>query len=166
MADLIAGKYEILGKIGQGGMGTVYKVRHTTLDSVFALKVLPDISADNPELVGRFQREARIMAKLKHDNIVRVFELAHERDVHCLVMDFIDGPTLAQHMRAVGLLSSLDALEIARQIGRALASFRRHARLQPPEKSNRLPEENLRQQRQAGSRHHHGRLSDEPCRST
>jgi serine/threonine-protein kinase len=121
MADLIAGKYEILGKIGQGGMGTVYKVRHTTLDSVFALKVLPDISADNPELVGRFQREARIMAKLKHDNIVRVFELAHERDVHCLVMDFIDGPTLAQHMRSVGLLSSLDALEIARQVGRALA---------------------------------------------
>ncbi len=121
MADLIAGKYEILSKVGQGGMGTVYKVRHTTLDTVFALKVLPDISADNPELVGRFQREARIMAKLKHDNIVRVVGIEHERDVHCLVMDFIDGPTLAQHMRAVGLLPPLEALEIARQVGRALA---------------------------------------------
>lgn len=118
---LMSGKYEILEKIGQGGMGAVYKARHVVLESIVALKLLPSRVADKPELVTRFQREARVMAKLRHPNIVRVFDIERDGDVYYLVQEFIDGENLAQYLRAHAPLDLGQALDIACQVGRALA---------------------------------------------
>ncbi len=122
MPTRIADKYEVISKLGQGGMGTVYKVRHTGLDTIFALKVLPDHLAENPDLVFRFQREARAMAKSGHQGIVRVIDIARDKDFWYLVMDYVDGPTLAQYLKAHGRLSAPDAVDVARQVAGALAA--------------------------------------------
>jgi tRNA A-37 threonylcarbamoyl transferase component Bud32 len=120
MATLISGRYEILGKVGQGGMGTVYKARHTGLDTIVAVKLLPAELARDPELVARFRREARVMAQLKHEGIVKVFDIVEEDSRYYLIEEFIDGPDLGQQLRTLGPLPIGDALRTACQLARAL----------------------------------------------
>ncbi len=88
MAIVISRKYEVLGQLGQGGMGIVYKVHHTALDTTLALKVLPRELTENSEMVTRFYREARVMARLTHPNIVRVLDIDRDDslDFHYFVM--------------------------------------------------------------------------------
>jgi Protein kinase domain len=117
-AMIIAGKYEVLGRLGQGGQGFVYKVRHLGLDEIRALKVQPDQGGD--ETVTRFRREGRALARLRHQHIVQVFDLGRHDDQYYLEMEYVDGPNLAQHLKANGRPPVLDALEIARQIADAL----------------------------------------------
>src|SRR5262249_20764801 len=117
-AVIIAGKYGVLGKVGQGGQGFVYKVRHLGLDEIRALKVQPDQGGD--ETVTRFRREGRALARLRHQHIVQVFDLGRHDDQYYLEMEYVDGPNLAQHLKANGRPPVLDALEIARQIADAL----------------------------------------------
>ncbi len=119
--NTIAGKYEVIGKIGQGGMGAVYKARHVVLDTVVALKVLPDHLADDADLVARFQREARVMARLRHDNIVHVFDIDRDGSSYYLIEEFVDGENLATYLKRRGALPVEEALEIATQVARALA---------------------------------------------
>jgi serine/threonine-protein kinase len=121
MPTVIAGKYEMLDMLGQGGMGTVYRVRHVELDEIRALKVLPDHLAEDEERVGRFRREAQKMARFRHENIVRVYDFGRDRDLFYLVLDYVDGWTLAQLLRERGRLPTLQALDIARQVAAALA---------------------------------------------
>src|SRR5262245_44365171 len=71
----ISNKYEVLSQLGQGGMGTVYKVRHTHLDTTLALKVLQPSFLEGSDMVARFYREARVMARLKHPNIAQVLDI-------------------------------------------------------------------------------------------
>lgn len=104
---------EVIRKLGQGGMGTVYQVRHVSLDKFFALKLLPNHLADNPDLVARFQREARVMARLKHEHIVKVSDFTRDRDLCYLLEEFIDGQHLGQYLKARGALPAPDALRIA-----------------------------------------------------
>lgn len=92
-------KYEILDKIGQGGMGVVYRVRHRELGTILALKMLPPDLAGEPELVARFRREARVMARLSHPHIVRVFDLVQEGDAFYLVMEYLRGRNLREHLQ-------------------------------------------------------------------
>jgi len=128
MAMVISRKYEVLGPLGQGSMGVVYKVRHTTLDAIMALKVLPRDLMEKPEMVTRFYREARVMARLTHPNIVRVSDIDRDEalNFHYFVMEYIQGQTFAQYLRERGLLPLLEVLEITRQIAKALLYAHTH----------------------------------------
>jgi len=129
MVMMISRKYEVLGQLGQGGMGVVYKVRHTALDSIFALKVLPRDLMENPDMVARFYREARVVARLNHPNIVRVSDIDHDAELkyHYFVMEHVQGQTLAQYLRERGPLPLVDVVNIARQVASALAYAHGHA---------------------------------------
>src|SRR5579872_6577007 len=92
------GPYEILCSIGAGGMGEVYKARDTRLDRIVAIKVLPDHLADRSELRERFDREAKTIASLNHPHICTLFDTVHQDDMDFLVMEYIEGETLAQRL--------------------------------------------------------------------
>lgn len=110
---------EIAELLGQGGMGAVYKVRQRDLDRWAALKILPDDVADDPNFSERFQREARALALLGHQHIVIVYEFGQRDGVYFLLMEYIDGVTLRQAIRA-GQITARDALGIVTQICDAL----------------------------------------------
>ncbi len=114
-----AGKYEVLELLGTGGMGEVFRARDTSLDREVAIKVLPARFALDAQRVARFAREAKTLAALNHPNIATVYEIAELDGVHALVLELIEGDTLADRI-ARGPLPLRDALEIARQIAAAL----------------------------------------------
>lgn len=125
---IISRKYEVLGPLGQGGMGVVYQVRHVVLDTILALKALPSDLMANPEMVSRFYREARVMARLRHPNIVRVLDIEHDEEhgFHYFVMEYIQGKTLRAHIQEQGKLPLPDVLTIATQVARALVYAHSH----------------------------------------
>ena len=123
---LLPPKYEMVAEVGRGGMGWVYKVRHVRLRKVVALKILPPHLARDPELVSRFHREARIMASLRHPNIVPVLDVDEEGGLHYFVMEYIAGRSLAQFLRRDGRLAPRRVLELGAQIGSALAYAHAH----------------------------------------
>ncbi len=90
------GPYEILSPIGAGGMGEVYKARDTRLDRTVAIKVLPEHVASDPDLKQRFEREARTVAALNHPHICTLFDIGREGETDLLVMEYLDGQTLAE----------------------------------------------------------------------
>ncbi len=110
---------EILGFIGKGGMGAVYKARQPALDRYVALKILPPQVASGPGFAERFSREARALARLSHPNIVAVHEFGQVNGLPFFVMEFVDGLTLRQLERS-GRLSPREALQIVPQICEAL----------------------------------------------
>ncbi|MSQ48309.1 MAG: serine/threonine protein kinase [Deltaproteobacteria bacterium] len=118
----ISRKYAVTEKVGQGGMGVVYQVRHLTLDTTLALKVLRNEVADQDEMRTRFSREARLMARLKHPNIVRVIDIDYDEalNFHYFVMEFIEGKTLRQYIREQGAMPLAEVLHIAIQVATAL----------------------------------------------
>jgi tRNA A-37 threonylcarbamoyl transferase component Bud32 len=123
---ILSGKYEVTEKVGQGGMGIVYRVRHLDLDTVLALKILPRDLSQDEELVERFRREARVMARLNHRNIVRVYDFAKDGDTYYLIMEFLQGKNLHQYlqhsMRAMQRPLPLpEVLQLGVQIAQALA---------------------------------------------
>ena len=113
------GPYEITAKIGAGGMGEVYRARDTKLDRDVALKILPDAFASDPERLARFEREAKTLAALNHPHIAHIHGLEESDGVRALVLEFVDGPTLADRI-AQGPIPINEALTIARQIAEAL----------------------------------------------
>jgi serine/threonine-protein kinase len=123
---LIEGKYEILAKIKEGGMGTIYKVRHRLLDEVRVVKVMsPQIGADE-ELKRRFTQEAKTATRLKHPNIGAILDFALDSDgMAYIVMEFIDGVNLAELLRASGPPGVSMTLEIAHQSLLALGFLHR-----------------------------------------
>ncbi|HTA29314.1 MAG TPA: protein kinase, partial [Candidatus Cybelea sp.] len=110
---------EILGFIGKGGMGAVYKARQLALDRIVALKILPPQTAGGPGFIERFNREARALAKLSHPNIVAVHEFGQVNGLPFFVMEFVDGLNLRQ-LEQAGQLSPREALQIVPQICAAL----------------------------------------------
>ncbi len=113
------GPYEILSIVGAGGMGEVYRARDRKLDRDVAIKVLPAAVAADPERIARFEREAQLLAALNHPNIAHVYGLEESNSIRALVMELVDGPTLADRI-AVGRIPTDEALPIARQITEAL----------------------------------------------
>jgi len=113
------GVYEVAAKIGEGGMGEVYQARDTTLDRDVALKVLPEAFTADPDRLARFQREAKVLASLNHPNIGAIHGLESTEDTQALVLELIEGPTLADRI-AEGPISVDEALNIANQIAEAL----------------------------------------------
>ena len=113
------GPYEILGAIGAGGMGEVYRALDTSLGRQVAIKTLPDALADDPERLTRFEREAKTLATLNHPNIAQIYGLETTSGVRALVMELIEGSTLADRITQ-GPIPLDEALPIARQIAQAL----------------------------------------------
>ncbi len=92
------GVYEVTAKIGEGGMGEVYQARDTKLNRDVALKVLPDLFASDPDRLARFQREAEVLASLNHPNIATIHGLEETADTRALVLELVEGPTLAERI--------------------------------------------------------------------
>jgi serine/threonine-protein kinase len=113
------GSYEIVGLVGAGGMGEVYRAHDTTLNRDVALKVLPASVAADPDRLARFRREAQVLAALNHPNIAHIFGFELSGSTPALVMEFVEGPTLADRISA-GPMPLADVLAIARQIADAL----------------------------------------------
>jgi serine/threonine protein kinase len=111
--------YEITGAIGAGGMGEVYRARDTRLGRDVALKVLPQAFARDAERVARFRREAQVLASLNHPNIAAIYGFEDSGGVHALVMELVEGPTLAERI-AKGPIAVEEALPIAKQLCEAL----------------------------------------------
>src|SRR5262245_29257316 len=119
------GPYEIQSALGAGGMGEVYKARDSRLKRDVALKILPESVASNPDRLARFQREAEVLASLNHPNIAAIHGLEESNRTRALVMELVDGETLADRI-ARGPIPVDDALPIARQIADALAAAHEH----------------------------------------
>ena len=113
------GPYEVLAFLDAGGMGEVYRARDTTLGRDVALKVLPEIFALDRDRLTRFTREAHVLAALNHPHIAAIYGLEESQGVRALVLELVEGPTLADRL-ARGALPLYDALPIARQIAEAL----------------------------------------------
>src|SRR5262249_8172058 len=113
------GPYEILAAIGAGAMGEVYRARDMKLGRDVAIKILPDAFAADSDRIARFEREAKTLAALNHPNIAHLLGLEEFADVRSLVMELVEGPTLAERLEH-GALPIDDALPIARQIAEAL----------------------------------------------
>jgi serine/threonine-protein kinase len=113
------GPYEILAPLGAGGMGEVYQARDTNLRRDIALKILPDAFAHDPDRLARFQREAQLLAALNHPNIAHIHGLEESNGVRALVMELVEGPTLADRV-AQGPIPLAEVLPIAKQIADGL----------------------------------------------
>ncbi|MFL2433694.1 MAG: serine/threonine-protein kinase [Vicinamibacterales bacterium] len=113
------GVYEVAEKIGEGGMGEVYRAHDTTLDRDVALKVLSEAFTADPDRLARFQREAKVLASLNHPNIGGIHGLESAGETQALVLELIEGPTLADRI-AEGPIASDEALTIAGQMAEAL----------------------------------------------
>jgi eukaryotic-like serine/threonine-protein kinase len=113
------GPYEIIGAIGAGGMGEVYRARDAKLGRDVALKVLPEAFARDAERMARFQREAKVLASLDHPNIASIYGLEDSSRTHALVMQLVEGPTLADRIKR-GPIPIDESLRIAKQICEAL----------------------------------------------
>lgn len=119
------GHYRIVDKIGEGGMGEVYKARDTRLDRTVALKILPRHLTDNTELRQRFEREARAIASLSHPHICVLYDVGRNEEIDFLVMEYLEGETLAQRL-ARGPLPLDQVLRYAKEMADALDKAHRH----------------------------------------
>src|SRR6266550_5886852 len=107
--------YRITSKLGEGGMGAVYRATDTKLNRDVAVKVLPDAFAQDPDRLARFTREAQVLASLNHPNIAAIYGV----EERALILELVEGPTLAERI-AQGPIPLDEALPIARQIAEAL----------------------------------------------
>ncbi|MHC5078067.1 MAG: protein kinase domain-containing protein [Planctomycetota bacterium] len=116
MIGVIIGGCKIVGKLGAGGMGTVYHATQISLGRPVALKILPQTLAANEEYIARFEREARAVALLNHPNIVQVHDMGKDKDTsYFIVMEFVDGTTLSDLWKEKGVLDEKFALRVVRQ---------------------------------------------------
>jgi len=113
------GPYEVVSHLGSGGMGEVYRAHDSKLKRDVAIKVLPSEFVQDKERLARFEREAQLLAQLNHPNIAHIYGMEASGDSHALVMELVEGPTLADRL-AQGPLPLDEALSLARQIAEAL----------------------------------------------
>jgi serine/threonine protein kinase/nitrous oxidase accessory protein NosD len=114
------GRYQLLRKLGEGGMGTVYLANDSKLDRHVAVKILPPHSVNDPAAVGRFQREAKALAQLSHPGIIQAFDSDEANGRHFLVMEFVEGMSLAQVVKEQGRLAPSVAADYVYQAAVAL----------------------------------------------
>src|SRR5947207_3003460 len=109
------GKYKVMERLGQGGMGSVYLCEHKFMRRRAAVKVLPTAKAEDPSALDRFYREARVVAALDHPNIVRAYDIDQEDKLHFLVMEYVDGASLQEIVKRNGPLTPIRAAHYIRQ---------------------------------------------------
>ena len=119
------GPYEIVAPLGRGGMGEVYRAQDRRLNRSVAIKVVLSGATVSAERRERFDREAQSVARLEHPHVCRIYDVGHEHDLDYLVMEYLEGETLAARLGR-GPLPVADAIEIARQIAEALAHTHAH----------------------------------------
>lgn len=118
----LQGRYEILEKIGSGGMSVVYKAKCHTLNRLVAIKVLKEEFASDENFVSKFKMEAQAAARLSHPNIVNVYDVVDEENLHYIVMELIEGITLKNYIEKKELLDSKEAIGIAIQVAQGIAA--------------------------------------------
>lgn len=117
--------YKITGKLGRGGMATVYKAHEKSLNRVVALKVLSDQLSEDKDYIKRFQREAQAAAQLNHPNIVQVYAIGEEDGHHYFAMEYIKGKSLAEIKKDVGDLTPAEGVALIKQVADALSDAHR-----------------------------------------
>jgi len=126
IGSILSNRYEILERVGGGGMAFVYRAKDLLLNRTVAVKVLSPHYVTDEEFVKKFRREAQAAAGLQNPNIVGVYDVGQEGDTHFIVMEFLEGKTLKQLITEHGPLPAPTALQIVRQIGEALRSAHKH----------------------------------------
>src|ERR1700693_5602217 len=119
------GPYEIQSPLGAGGMGEVYRARDVRLDRTVAIKVLASHLSSSPELKQRMEREARAISSLNHPHICHLYDIGSQDGIDYLVMEFLEGETLAQRLRK-GAMPLNEILKIAIAVAESLAVAHRH----------------------------------------
>ena len=119
--DTIIGQYTVVSKIGEGGMGEVYRARDTKLSPVVAIKVLPAAFSEDSERLGRFEQEAQAAGSLNHPNILVIFHIGMHQGAPYIVSELLEGETLRERM-AGGALPQRKAIDYALQTARGLAA--------------------------------------------
>jgi serine/threonine-protein kinase len=123
VGSTIAGRFRILGKLGEGGMGAVYKAEHTKMDRMCAIKILGAHMTNDPDALARFTREAQMSSRIDHPHAVTIYDYGETEDgLVYLAMEYIEGETLSTLLRRQGALGLERTVKIARQIGDALAA--------------------------------------------
>src|SRR6202142_3406071 len=117
---LFGGRYEILGVLGQGGMGAVYKARDRELDRLIALKVIRPELATDPGILQRFKQELILARNITHKNVVRIFDLGEADGIPFISMEYVDGDDLRTLLRREGKFSAKDTVPLIEQVCRAL----------------------------------------------
>ncbi|MBU3114078.1 Stk1 family PASTA domain-containing Ser/Thr kinase [Clostridium lacusfryxellense] len=120
IGKLLLNRYELLEKIGEGGMGVVYKAKCHLLNRFVAVKILKAELSDDEDFVMRFKREATSIAKLSHPNIVNIHDVGSENNINFIIMEYINGKTLKQIIKEDGRLSPQKTLDIVLQVAKAL----------------------------------------------
>jgi len=120
IGKILGGRYELIEKIGAGGMAIVYKARCNLLNRYVAVKILRPELVEDENFVKRFKRESQAAASLSHHNIVNVYDVGQEDGIYYIVMEYVCGKTLKDYVREKGKLDSREAIKIALQIGAAL----------------------------------------------
>ena len=117
---VISGRYEIIEKVGTGGMADVYRAKDHRLNRYVAVKILKNEYSEDAKFVTKFSQEAQAIACLSHPNIVGVYDVGQEQDMHYIVMEFVDGITLKKYIEQKGKLSVREAVGIGLQIANGL----------------------------------------------
>lgn len=120
IGTVIDNRYEILEKVGTGGMATVYKAKCKVLDRFVAIKILKDSLKNDADVVKKFNTESRAAARLSHPNIVQVYDVSETGKLDYIVMEYVDGITLKEYILEKGHLEAKEACNFAAQVGRAL----------------------------------------------
>ena len=126
VGELLANRYELLAKVGDGGMAQVFRARDKILNRVVAVKILRSQFANDDEFLERFRREAQAAASLAHPNVVNIYDVGDVGDTHFIVMEFVEGRPLNEIIQVEGALSEKRAVYIAYQIAQALAHAHDH----------------------------------------
>lgn len=124
--EILNNRYEIIEKIGEGGMAVVYKAKDSLLDRYVAIKILKDEFASNKQFLEKFKREATAAASLSDINIVNIYDIGSDKNVNYIVMEYIKGKTLKEIIKENGLIKQDKAIKIAIQIGKALDCAHSH----------------------------------------
>jgi eukaryotic-like serine/threonine-protein kinase len=136
IGTLLAGRYEIVQLLGQGGMGAVYKARDKDLDRNVALKLIRPELAKNPEILRRFKQELILARQITHKNVIRIFDLGQFGHIKFITMDFVEGQDLRHLLKDKGKFPPQEAARIMLQICRALEAAHAegviHRDLKPP----------------------------------
>ena len=119
---ILAERYRVLGLVGRGGMGEVYRAADLKLNQPVALKFLPESTARNPRLLERFHGEVRIARQVSHPNVCRVYDIGEVDGAAYISMEYVDGEDLGSLLRRIGRLPGDKAIEIARKLCAGLAA--------------------------------------------